>query len=56
MIRNARLLDEAMAVKLIDAGLDSIVISADGTTTQTKDPIRAGTPKPQAVRQKCKTM
>lgn len=42
MITNARLLDEAMAVNLIDAGLDSIVISVDGTTTQTNDQIRTG--------------
>ena len=42
MITNAHLLDEMMAKNLIKAGLDSIVFSVDGTTTQTNDQIRSG--------------
>lgn len=42
MITNALLLDSNKAKGLVDAGLDSIVVSVDGTTSETNADIRSG--------------
>lgn len=42
MITNAMLLDRKKAEGLIDAGLDSIVVSVDGTTIESNADIRSG--------------
>lgn len=42
MISNGLLLDKTMAEKLLDAGLESLVVSVDGTSPETMADIRSG--------------
>jgi len=50
MITNALLLDEAKAEELLKAGLDSIVVSVDGTSPETMADIRSGADLEQVIK------